>query len=177
MWCLGQRCYLVCLYGLNPFTNLQSARCLHTKKPWKLGPLLVLIGSSLCCKQGFMCKLKHGLLLHQFWLAIQFSWSDHLFITSCSLRGIEFCPTFCIPRGSFKAILCVWHLSVGAFVVICPVTSIPTAGKNPSIPLHKTYLTWMSGQQNFSQAQLAVGSSWQPQCRLLCVNQILWGLH
>lgn len=129
-----------------------SARCLHTKKPWKLGPCPVLLGASLCCKQGFMCKLKHGLLLNQFWLAMQFSWSDHLLIISCSLREIEFSPTLCIPRGSLKAILCVWHLSVGAFVVICPVTSIPTAGKNPSIHLHKTYLTWTSGQQNFSQA-------------------------
>lgn len=168
--CLGERCYLVCRYGLNPFTNLQSLQgvCIQ-KNPWKLGRCLMLLGPSLCCKQGFMCKLKHGLLLHRFWLAMQFSWSDHLLITSCFLREIEFSPSLCIPRGSLKAILYVWHLSVGAFVVICPVTSIPTAGKNPSIHLHKTSLTWTSGQQNFSQAacvaQLAVGTSWQPQCR------------
>lgn len=128
-----------------------SVRCLQTeKKNWKCGPCLVLLCASLHCRQGFICKLKHELLLHRFWLAMQFFWSDHLLI-SCSLREIEFSLPFCVPSGSLKAILCVWHLNVGAFVVICPVTSFPTAGKNPSIHLHKTYLTWTSGQQNFSQ--------------------------
>lgn len=155
MWCLGQRCYLVCLYGLNPglnpCTKLQSlwAVCIQ-KKPWKLCPCP--LGASLCCRQGFMCKLKRGLLLHQFWLAVHFSWSDHLLITSCSMREIEFSSPLCIPRGSLKAILYVWHLSVGAFVVICPVTSIPTAGKNPSIHLHNTYLTWRDPHGNLSAA-------------------------
>ena len=79
-------------------------------------------------------------------------------IISCPLREIEFSLPSCIPPGSLKAILCVWHLNVGAFVVICPVTS---AGENPGTHLHKTYLTWASRQQNFSQAaciaQLEVG--------------------
>lgn len=112
----------------------------------------MLLGASLCCKQGFICKLNHGLLLHWFWLAMQFSWSDHRLIISCPLREIDFSLPSCVPSGSLKAILCVWHLNVGAFVVICPVTSFPTAGKNPSLHLHKTYLTWPSGQQSFSQA-------------------------
>lgn len=41
VWCLGQRCYLVGRYGLNPFTDLQSLQGVCIQKNPKTGNLVL----------------------------------------------------------------------------------------------------------------------------------------
>lgn len=149
-----------------------SVGCLHThwKEELEMWPLPSAFRCTVTLQGEIFVQIKTcisapSILIDNAVLLVWLS-AYHLFSLERSSLSLPVYPTGCLT-----AILCVWHLDAGAFVIIWPDTSIPTAGKNPILKLYETY--WQECvDSSFSQAacvaQILQGSFI---CRLLCVNR------